>query len=300
MYTRPPAAAELVLARQGQFPDRVMSFDANGLSHSPAHSKNLLGTNYFMSWGIESLLGHDGLVPATYSPALEMHIPSWGETPPEDVESSALREGLDLFGARWLLVEHGRNAEVAARYPFVRSFESSMLPDRSGEEPPDSIDMYENPTALPRLFGCVPAVEIEPLADGTYPGIWLAEESGRCYVVRPDEPRIETLEPLEYAPGLVRAMVTAERPLMIVHGTTTSGGWEAYVDRERAPTRRLRHALDAVYVPAGRHEVEFRYAPRSWETGKTMSLAAALLLVLTTLLLRQRGSARAAVTIPRP
>jgi hypothetical protein len=48
-------------------------------------------------------------------------------------------------------------------------------------------------------------------------------------------------------------------------------GWTATVDRQPVPIHRVDYAFRAVAVPAGRHIVEFRYAPSSFRLGVLLS-----------------------------
>ena len=48
--------------------------------------------------------------------------------------------------------------------------------------------------------------------------------------------------------------------------------WNAYIDGDKAEILRADYAFRAVGVPSGEHEIIFRYEPRSFEIGKTISL----------------------------
>jgi uncharacterized membrane protein YfhO len=51
-------------------------------------------------------------------------------------------------------------------------------------------------------------------------------------------------------------------------------GWQAYVDNQPVKTYRANYAFRAVGVPAGSHQVEFRFHSRAFELGLWISLAA--------------------------
>ena len=75
-------------------------------------------------------------------------------------------------------------------------------------------------------------------------------------------------------------------PGYVVISETAWHGWRAYLDGRRVKLLRANQAFLAVYVPQGHHEVRLRYLPQSFVVGRTISVAAALLLAVA-LLIRQ-------------
>ena len=57
-------------------------------------------------------------------------------------------------------------------------------------------------------------------------------------------------------------------------------GWNAYVDGEKIPYFRADYLLRAAQLPGGNHKLEFKFEPRSYYTGETISLIASILLIL--------------------
>ncbi len=57
-------------------------------------------------------------------------------------------------------------------------------------------------------------------------------------------------------------------------------GWEALIDGKPAPYIRANYALRAMVIPAGEHQIEFRFAPKSYYDGEKVSLASSILLFL--------------------
>ena len=79
-----------------------------------------------------------------------------------------------------------------------------------------------------------------------------------------------------------RATITtqADGGRLLVLTDTHYPGWVATVDGAPAEILRANYAFRAVFVPAGRHEVEFTYRPASVRWGASISAVALLCLIL--------------------
>ncbi|MGB9747393.1 MAG: YfhO family protein [Bacteroidales bacterium] len=62
-----------------------------------------------------------------------------------------------------------------------------------------------------------------------------------------------------------------------------SKGWEAYLDGKKTNYLRANYILRAMVIPAGEHEIEFRFEPRSFYMGRRIALAGSVLIVLLVL-----------------
>jgi len=71
----------------------------------------------------------------------------------------------------------------------------------------------------------------------------------------------------------------------LVFAETWYPGWQAYVDGKEQPLLRANYTFRALYLTAGHHHVEMRFAPRSWTLGLVITLLTAAG-VLTASLLR--------------
>jgi hypothetical protein len=81
---------------------------------------------------------------------------------------------------------------------------------------------------------------------------------------------------LEYHSSSVLCEVNAKTPGYMVLIDSYYPGWRAYVDGKRSEVLKANYAFRAVAVPAGKHQVEYRYQPRSFYAGLTLTMLAAL------------------------
>jgi hypothetical protein len=69
-----------------------------------------------------------------------------------------------------------------------------------------------------------------------------------------------------------RYQIDSDRPSVLIEFERFSTGWRAFLDQERElevfPAQSI---FRAVYVPAGKHEIEFRYDPGSFRLGLLLS-----------------------------
>ena len=61
-------------------------------------------------------------------------------------------------------------------------------------------------------------------------------------------------------------------------------GWNAFIDGKPAPHIRVNYILRAMMVPAGKHEIEFRFEPQSYFLGEKISLASSAITIVLLLL----------------
>jgi hypothetical protein len=85
---------------------------------------------------------------------------------------------------------------------------------------------------------------------------------------------------LAYAPEQVTIRTRSRTPALLVLSDSDYPGWVATVDGDVVPIYRSNVLMRGVHVPAGEHEVVFRYAPRTWQRGLWASALGGLLLLL--------------------
>jgi hypothetical protein len=207
---------------------------------------------------------------------------------------------LDLLGVRYLLQPAGAPLDSAGWEPVL----TDPAPEAyqvivGGVRVLPPFALYENPAAFPRAFVVGQA---RPLPDRRGLLRAMTETDFRRVVLleghegnpanAPDE--LRPAEITEYLPN--RVVARADGPGFLVLTDVAFPGWGATVDGQPVPLYRADHLFRAVELPAGRHEVVFRFDPASYRRGRVISavalgLLALFALTLAALRLRARQSA---------
>jgi hypothetical protein len=276
LVTLGPLAARINIARDAAwlYPEPPVMAALRGLT-STDHGRILVGRhNIAMLHGLSEPTGHDGMTPRRLE---EIAGPLGTGRTIGTIGSEPLGAGavfasgaLDALGVRWLVVPPGVGAPRA---------DAPLKYDG-----PDA-RVYENPRAMPRVLRvpvarCLAASDSRTLIRG---GIdWKAEVllSGDCQ----DAPLgsrdggVGSAQIRHDKTDRVLVDVDGERAAYLVLFDTWFPGWRVRIDGADARLFRADHAFRAVWVPAGRHVVEFRYRPASVIYGALVS-ALALIVV---------------------
>ncbi len=153
----------------------------------------------------------------------------------------------------------------------------------------DWVLIYENPDALPRAR-IVHTAEVYPDDQGALQRLRSDSFDLRDSVIlnelppfalqRPPTGRYSEATIVEDRPQLVRVVVHAAAAGLLVLADSYYPGWQATVDTRPVPVLRADHALRAVAVPAGTHEVVFRYQVNGLVIGVGLT-ALGLMLTMT-------------------
>lgn len=165
--------------------------------------------------------------------------------------------------------------------------------------------VYENLGALPRVW-LAPEVITTAAPDGALalmrqPGFdprRTAVVNAATPVSLPGAPDPGTVELTEYTPDRVVVRTTQRAAALLVLADNLYKGWTASVDGRAAPILRTNHTFRGVVVPAGEHEVVFRFRPADLYTGlyiylATLALVVGYALFLAVRVLRSRWSRHA-------
>lgn len=83
----------------------------------------------------------------------------------------------------------------------------------------------------------------------------------------------------DYAPNALSYTSESEKGgLAVFSEIYYPNGWKAFVDGQQTPVLRANYMLRAIEIPAGRHEITFRYDPPVFHTGAIISRVASILI----------------------
>jgi hypothetical protein len=90
-----------------------------------------------------------------------------------------------------------------------------------------------------------------------------------------------TIRLTEYEPNYLKYEANAAQEGMVVFSEIYyPEGWNAYLDGQPVEHIRANYILRAMTVPAGKHVIEFRFEPKEYAIGNTVSLVSSVLLLL--------------------
>jgi hypothetical protein len=241
-------AIDFVRAQPGLF--RVLTLDGG------------LPPNANMPYGLSEVRGYDALE----TPAYRKFLAATGDYPrpyshfPTLYFSNVGSALIDLLGVRYVI------SARALEHPKL-----ALVRDGPAR-------VYENRRAMPRAFmvyrtrileserdveAALAAPDFDPRA------VALFDRDG-VVAAGPVDPAGEATV-VEYRPERVVVEVSTAHDGVLVLADAWFPGWEASVDGRPAGLRRADLLLRAVAVPAGRHRVVVRYAPRSVALGAAIS-----------------------------
>ncbi len=157
--------------------------------------------------------------------------------------------------------------------------------------------VYLNQHVLPRMY-FVDSVEYRPEMDILQQIKTSSFNPAEKAFVADKNLKVETKDSTagvkitEYTDELVKAEVTTSANNFLVFGDTymtgkadyklftLSTGWKAYVDNKETKIYRTNHDFMGIVVPAGKHIVEFKYAPESFYISRNIALILSSLVVL--------------------
>ena len=86
---------------------------------------------------------------------------------------------------------------------------------------------------------------------------------------------------MEYQPNYLKYETESTSDQLAVFSEIYfANGWNAYVDGDLKPHWRANYVLRSMIIPEGEHTVEFKFEPKVYQTGESISLAGSIFLIL--------------------
>ncbi len=100
---------------------------------------------------------------------------------------------------------------------------------------------------------------------------------GKTFTLSP----LSTINLSSYSPNkLVYDYNAPSKQLVVFSEIYYNKGWDAFIDGKKVPYLRANFVLRALTIPAGKHNIEFKFEPRIWVIGERISFVGSLLLIL--------------------
>jgi len=227
--------------------------------------------NFGMANRMESLGGYDTIMLKRYSEFINLARNSSPDQPELYLNIAGTNRLTDLLNAKYLLL--GPTSSLKETDSVRQLF-------RNG-----AAQVYENSNALPRAFvvhGVRRATGRQAVfQELTRPDFdpWsyaiVEEESGGL----PQGPARRGKLPVMVSHSADKVVIDADLDSagLLVLGDAHYPGWKAFVDGQEAEIYPANFVMRSVRLNAGKHRVEFRYAPASFRIGALISLTALLL-----------------------
>ena len=185
----------------------------------------------------------------------------------QDIIDRHLSQGnqavVDMLNTRYIIQPGPNNQPVAQRNPGALG--NAWLVD--------SLVLVESPNA-----------EINALNDIDPATTAVVNAEFSDYVAGLDPNGSGSIELTAYQPDDLRYRSNnANESLAVFSEVWYDKGWQAYLDGEPVPHIRVDYILRALRLPPGQHEIRFVFEPRSYYTGKAISIASSLTILLALL-----------------
>lgn len=255
----------------------------------------VLPPNMHLPYGLQSVEGGDPLFPKHYGRLVRLieHGSSGGADRLAGGAHITRAESrlLDMLGVKYIITAPG----ATPRDPKLRRVLAG------------SVDIYENPRALPRAF-VVPRIEVISNPKALEDRLTSREFDPRAEVLLDAHPsgfRAPTssadnfaAEVIQYRQERVVVRVPPPGGGILVLTDTHFPGWRAAVNGREAKIHRANLALRAVVLEEGENTVKFVYEPWSFRVGVLISIASAAILLLSSAIISVHRRRRAVEAPP--
>lgn len=225
-----------------------------------------MGVNGGMVAGLETLGGYDTIMVKRYSEFINLSQGASPDKPNLWVDINNTNKMTDLLNARYLVLPSAERYDNPAFRPVFDNGRNRI---------------YQNMNAIPRAF-VVHAAKVIADRDGIFRELMMPDFNPVSYAVIEEEPETPFIGPgvqspiprfIHSSPNEVKIEAYLTEAGLLILGDVYYPGWKAYVDGAEKKIHPVNYVMRGVYLPAGRHIVEFRYKPLFFKIGAAISLS---------------------------
>ena len=202
------------------------------------------------------------LVLESHSPEMGMEPTFWMHTFEEIPENPVILDGEPLAGQLVM--------QLSSRHPSL----SSLIEHK---EPKSGLYIYENPNVLPRAYLAGPICVMSD-NDQILDEMSLDKNKGITYVneeitgLTYNEEKIDNVLSLDIQGGNVSIETSSDRTRLLVLTDLYYADWHAYIDGVEIEIYPVNTLFRGVVVPEGEHLIEFKYKPKAFYLGATITI----------------------------
>jgi hypothetical protein len=267
-----------------------------------AWERDTLQPKYGLTYGIEYTYTQDAAGLYEYMRFYETATRP-ADAGPGSAEPIYPRRAFDLWNTRYFVV-----TKFPARWREAHPWIAALLADTEPLEASSGADggfqVLRNRSAMPRAWivhaahegaeGGLPEALTAPARPAFNPreALWL--ERGEAEALAPfllggAPAPSESVTVVRHELRRVELDAVLERPGVVVLAEVFYPGWRLTIDDVEAPIHRVNHLMRGAAVPKGRHRLVYRYEPRSFVIGLSLSAAGAATLTALGALMARRG-----------
>jgi hypothetical protein len=238
-------------------------------------------SNVTASWGLQTPAGYHAAKMRSYQDVVDVTGKANGNLIYNPVM-------WNLLNTKYIIADGAISEDQARFNPVFQSKE----PAKQGQDgkPGQSTIVWENPQALPRAFFVRTAKVQDSLQtlyamrDGSFDprDVVFLTKDAQDLTSASQNPidSTERIDIVKYANEDVEYKTTASADRIMFISDTWYPNWTATVDGKETPIHKANYAFRAIKVPAGQHTVKFTYDDPRYDSGKSISLASNVLVLI--------------------
>jgi hypothetical protein len=239
-------------------------------------------SNIPASWGVQTIAGYHAAKMRAYQDVVDVTGKANGNV----IYNPFM---WNLLNTKYIIADGAVSEDQARFNPVFQSKE----PAKAGQngQPGQSTIVWENPQALPRAF-FVRSYKVQDslqtlyaMRDGTFDPrdvVFLTKDSKDFESVsqNPIDTSTERVDVANYGNENVEYKTSSSVDRIMFISDTWYPNWTATIDGKEVPIHKANYAFRALKIPAGQHTVTFTYDDPRYDTGKSLSLASNILVLL--------------------